>query len=714
MPLAPGDRVGPYEVLSLIGEGAMGEVWKARDTRLGRTVALKCLKNACTARFQQEARALAALSHPHICQIYDVGPDYLVLEFVDGAPLKGPLPVAQALPLALQIARALEAAHRRGILHRDLKPANVMVTETGAKLLDFGLAKIAADSDVSATQTTEGTIVGTAAYMAPEQATGQPLDARSDIFSFGAVLYEMLSGRRAFAGESFAAVLSAVLRDDPAPVEASADFQRIMARCLAKRPQDRFSAMSEVCAMLEQMADRPHDGQPSIAVLPFANMSRDPDDEYFSDGLAEEILNLLAKIPGLKVTARTSSFAFRGKEQDITRIAAALHVSTILEGSVRRAGNRVRVAAQLIDAADGYHIWSDRYDREMMDVFAMQDEIAGAIVAALKLRLASAPAPERRRQPKLPAYEAFLKGRHQLVKNSSDSLARAKTYFEQAIELDPDFAAAHGELATYYLVSCGAGLRAPREALLTARDEARRALELDPAEARAHTALCGVASFHDYDGRLAEEHFRLSLASDSVAPEIRLRGVLYYLLPRARFQEAVRQFETALDQDPLSVPVRSYFSLALACAGEYERALAEVGKAAEIDDQLWIAHFPACLAYIGLERFPEALEAGERTLRLASWHPFSTGTMAALLTRSGQSGRAENLLAQPNVRLGLGMVMYHVLCGDWDAALDAYAAAIDRREPQAVMFASASFFQPLREHPRWPALAETMRLPAPR
>jgi len=200
MPLAPGDRVGPYEVLSLIGEGAMGEVWKARDTRLGRTVALKCLKNACTARFQQEARALAALSHPHICQIYDVGPDYLVLEFVDGAPLKGPLPVAQALPLALQIARALEAAHRRGILHRDLKPANVMVTETGAKLLDFGLAKIAADSDVSATQTTEGTIVGTAAYMAPEQATGQPLDARSDIFSFGAVLYEMLSGRRAFAG----------------------------------------------------------------------------------------------------------------------------------------------------------------------------------------------------------------------------------------------------------------------------------------------------------------------------------------------------------------------------------------------------------------------------------------------------------------------------------------------------------------------------------
>lgn len=710
MPLALGDRVGPYEVLSLIGAGAMGEVWKARDTRLGRIVALKCLKNACTARFQQEARALAALSHPHICQIYDVGSDYLVLEFVDGAPLKGPMPAEQALPLALQIARALEAAHRRGILHRDLKPANVMVTETGAKLLDFGLAKIAVDSDVTATQTTEGTIVGTAAYMAPEQATGQPLDARSDIFSFGAMLYEMLSGRRAFAGESFAAVLSAVLRDEPAPLEASADIQRIVARCLAKRPQDRFSAISEVCAILEQRGDRPRDEQPSIAVLPFANMSRDADDEYFSDGLAEEILNLLAKIPGLKVTARTSSFAFRGKEQDITGIAATLRVRTILEGSVRRAGNRIRVTAQLINAVDGYHVWSERYDREMTDVFAMQDEIAAAIVAALKLQLAGAPAPKRR-QPKLPAYEAFLKGRHQLVKNSSDSLPRAKTYFEQAINLDPEFAAAHGELATYYLVSCGAGLRAPREALPTARDEARKALELDPAEARAHTALCGVASFHDYDGRLAEEHFRLSLASDSVAPEIRLRGVLYYLLPRARFQEAVRQFETALDQDPLSVPVRSYFSLALACAGQYERALVEAGKAAEIDDQLWTAHFPACLSYIGLERFPEALEAAERTIRLAPWHPFSTGTMAGLLARSGQPTRVEELLAQPHVRLGLGMVMYHVLSGNCDAAIDAYAESVDRREPQAVIFASASFLKRLHEHPRWPALAKIMRLP---
>ncbi len=353
MSLTTGDRLGPYEIVALIGAGGMGEVYKARDTRLDRIVAIKQLKGVHSARFEQEARAIAALNHPHICQIFDVGPDYLVLEFVEGALLQGPLRVEEALPRALQIARALEAAHRRGILHRDLKPANVMVTEAGAKLLDFGLAKLSSNSDSTTTQTIEGTILGTAAYMAPEQAEGKPLDARSDIFSFGAVLYEMLSGNRAFGGTSTVTVLSAVLRDEPAPLDAPAELQRIVARCLAKNPNDRFPNMGELTVALEQVSVKPRDTQPSIAVLPFANMSRDPDDEFFSDGLAEEILNLLAKIPGLNVTARTSSFAFRGKEQDITRIAQTLRVRSILEGSVRRAGSRIRVTAQLINAADG-------------------------------------------------------------------------------------------------------------------------------------------------------------------------------------------------------------------------------------------------------------------------------------------------------------------------------------------------------------------------
>ena len=348
MSLPLGTRLGPYEILAPIGAGGMGEVYKARDTRLERTVAIKVGAAKFSERFEREARSIAALNHPNICTLHDVGADYLVMEYVDGATVSGPMPVEQALKLAIQIAGALEEAHSKGILHRDLKPSNILVTAKGAaKLLDFGLAKLAVDSD--ATQTMAGALMGTPMYMAPEQAEGKAADRRSDVFSFGAVLYEMLAGRRAFDS------LAAVLRDSPKPLEAPAEGVRVVMRCLAKEPSDRFQTMADVKAALERISAQPAQRQPSIAVLPFANMSRDPDDEYFSDGLAEEIMNTLAHLPGLKVTARTSAFAFRGKEQDIRKIAEVLNVRTILEGSVRRSGSRIRVTAQLINAEDGYH-----------------------------------------------------------------------------------------------------------------------------------------------------------------------------------------------------------------------------------------------------------------------------------------------------------------------------------------------------------------------
>ena len=372
---SPGLQLGPYLLDSRIGAGGMGEVWKARDTRLGRTVAIKRL-TAHFDRFEQEARAISALNHPNICQLYDLGPDYLVLEYIEGEPLRGPLAVDDVLRSALPIAGALEEAHRRGILHRDLKPANILVTPSGTpKLLDFGLAKVL-DKEIAATQTVEGAVLGTATYMSPEQAEGQPADVRSDIFSFGAVLYELLSGSRAFGGTTIAQILAAVLHQDPPPLQTASELQKIVMRCLRKRPSERFQTMSEVRAALEGILTKPASSEPSIAVLPFVNLSADKENEYFSDGLAEEIINALTRIPGLKVTARTSAFAFRGKEQDVRRIAEALDVGTILEGSVRRAGNRIRVSAQLINAADGYHLWSDRYDGELADVFAVQDEIA--------------------------------------------------------------------------------------------------------------------------------------------------------------------------------------------------------------------------------------------------------------------------------------------------------------------------------------------------
>ncbi len=483
MPISAGTKLGPYEILASLGAGGMGEVYRAHDPRLGRDVAIKVCAQQFTDRFEREARAIAALNHPNICTLHDIGPNYLVMEFIEGAPLTGPLPLDVALRHAVQIADALSAAHAKGITHRDLKPANILVTASGIKLLDFGLALLSCDADGhqrAATDVTAivgmtmpGTILGTAAYMSPEQAEAKPVDARSDIFSFGLVLYEMLSGRRAFTGDSAIATLAAILYKEPEPIEVSPALQSIITRCLRKSPADRFQSITQVKdALLAATSGVSSPGatvsgaqtalhgqgssierMPSIAVLPFANIGGDKEDEYFSDGLAEEILNFLSQIPGLKVIARTSSFAFRGKEQDITKIAETLRVRTILEGSVRRAGSRVRVTAQLIDAEDGSHLWSQRYDRDLADVFAVQDEIAQAIASALRVKLSGTPAPFEQYKPSLPAYEALLKARHYQGASRPDLLSRAKECFEQAIALDPKFALAHCEYGIYFLTN---------------------------------------------------------------------------------------------------------------------------------------------------------------------------------------------------------------------------------------------------------------------
>ena len=337
MSLPAGTRLGPYEIVEPVGAGGMGEVYRATDSRLGRVVALKLLANDFSERLIAEARAISAVNHPNICALYDMGThegrSYLVLEFVSGRTLQGPLPAEQALRIAVEIASALDAAHRKGVTHRDLKPANIMITEDGSvKLLDFGLAKLVVSGETDITRTIEGTLMGTAAYMAPEQAEGKSLDVRSDIFSFGTVIYELIAGRRAFEGDSMASVLTAVLRDDPAPLGPSTQpgIEAILQRCMKKRAGDRYQTMQEVRQALDTLRSptmviprAPLQAEASIAVLPFDNLSADPENEYFSDGLAEEIINALTQVRNLKVTARTSAFAFRGEKQDIRKIGNA-------------------------------------------------------------------------------------------------------------------------------------------------------------------------------------------------------------------------------------------------------------------------------------------------------------------------------------------------------------------------------------------------------
>ena len=697
----------------------MGEVWKARDTRVDRVVAIKRLKAEHSERFKREARAVAALNHPHICQLYDVGSDYLVMEYVEGEILKGPVPVAEALRLAGQIAVALAAAHQKGIVHRDLKPANVLVNESGAKLLDFGLAQMDAfvssgDPTISAALSTPGAIVGTVAYMSPEQAQGQRVDARSDVFSFGAVLYEVITGHRAFAGNTALATLSAVVNDAPPPLEAPAPLTQIVSRCLAKQPRDRFQSMVAVAAALERIVVDSTERHPSIAVLPFANMSRDPDEDYFSDGLAEELINLLAHVPKLKVTARTSSFAFRGKELDIRRIAEALGVETILEGSVRRAGSRIRVTAQLISAVDGYHLWSERYDRELIDVFAVQDEIAQSIAGALQVKLVSNPA---RHTPGLPAYEALLKARHYARTYTPEAHARAEDYCKQAIALDPKYAAPHALLGfTYLLASTHTG-RPMLEVAPLIRHEASRALELDPFETDPHFLLGAVAAAVDYDWLEAAREFQSAMASPSVSAEARWANASFLCSPRyGRFIEGTAEMRGAVEKDPLNITWRGILMAHLVCAGKYEEALQEGRKALDIAQNEIHPHLAIAEAHLGMGNIDEAVAAAERAHRNLPQQSMGTGFLAAVLRRRGDANRAATLLREVgDTPIPLwGRAWYHLLCSEVAEAARWYEKMIDAREVFAPFYASSPYAAELRASPYWAKLARMMNLPESR
>jgi len=713
MLLAPGTRLGPYTIESLIGAGGMGEVYKAHDGRLNRTVAIKRLIADDVRRFQSEARAIAAINHPHICQIYDVGPDYLVLEYLQGEPLGGPVSRDEAVQLASQIADALHAAHERGILHRDLKPANVMVVRLSgtphAKLLDFGVAQLASP-DPSATRTVAGEVMGTPAYMSPEQASAKPLDARSDVFSFGAVLYELLAGTRAFTGDSAAQILSAVLRDDPKPLEAPPALQQIVRRCLAKDPDRRFPTMADVRQALQHLTPASADVTTSIAVLPFANLSRDADDEYFSDGLSEEIINALTQVRGLKVIARTSAFAFKGKNEDIRTIASSLGVTHVLEGSVRRAGGRVRVTAQLIDAADGAHRWSQRYDREMSDIFAVQDDIAAAIAGALKLQLA--PTSERR-MPSLPAYEAYLRYRSYQWQFTPEAARRSRECLEQALTLDPEFALPYVGLADYHFALAAVGGSPSHEAMPRARELARRALEIDPGLPEAHAMLGIVAGHYDYDWSEAERRFRLAVDREPLSPHLRQWYGTFLLFATGRTDEARLQLSRVIDEDPLCQMWRLMRANVLPGVGLEHEALDDARKAVELDPGFWLGWADLGLLYARRHQHPEAMQCAERAMAGAPWCPYSIGVMAAALANQGQVNEAQPLLvALRGDAYGgpVGLAVYSLARGEVEQAVEWSAKAVEQRFPAFIPRVIRAFEPSLRRSAAWPDVLKRMNL----
>ncbi|MGC2621245.1 MAG: protein kinase, partial [Acidobacteriaceae bacterium] len=479
MPAAPGSKYGPYEIEAPLGAGGMGEVYRARDTRLGRTVAIKilpahlCETREAKERFDREARAISSVSHPNICHLYDVGVQdglsYLVMEYLEGETLadrlaKGSLSFDVLAKMVIEIGEGLDKAHRAGLVHRDLKPANLFITQDGhVKVLDFGLAKSLevlsdATSGDGATVagamnfTTPGLTVGTIAYMSPEQARGEAVDGRSDLFSLGTVMYEMATGQKAFGGSATAVIFDAILNRQPHSLgEVRPDlppvFASLVNRLMAKNPADRPASACEVCEALAEMQrarmntsstkTKAQARIPSIAVLPFANLSADPDSQYFSDGLSEDLISGLTRLQGLQVASRTSAFRFRGGNLDIREIGRQLNVEAVLEGSVRRAGQRLRITAQLVNVADGYQLWSERYDREITDIFAIQDEITTAIIRTLEpTLLGQQVSVTTRHSENIQAYELYLKGRRYWEQRSESGLRAGLECFRAAVDLD--------------------------------------------------------------------------------------------------------------------------------------------------------------------------------------------------------------------------------------------------------------------------------------
>lgn len=778
-----GSTISHYEVLEKLGEGGMGLVFKARDLQLGRFVAIKVLiggteeSNSHRARFIQEARAASSLNHPSIITIHDIVSidegECIVMEFVRGKTLgalieAGRIPAVDCLKYAMQIADALAAAHSIGIVHRDLKPANVMVTPEGlAKVLDFGLAKLAGEegahlsgafgaSDTTMSihmngeqpKTAEGAIIGTVAYMSPEQAQGQKVDARSDIFSFGSVLYEMITGERAFQGTSGLATLTAVLRDNPAEFsrtgsDAPAEVQDVIMRCLRKDPDQRYQSMGDVKNAVEQIYFASRSGIlqfssgvwkrpatkiiPSIAVLPFLNLSSDKENEYFSDGLAEEIINALTNLENLRVTARTSAFIFRGGQQDIRQIGESLHVANVLEGSVRKSGNRVRISVQLIEVAEGNTLWSERYDREMTDVFEIQDEISQTIVGKLKVKLASqsgsgvdrqhAPAPlVKRFTENLEAYNLYLKGRFELYKMTREGLDASRQLFEEAIRLDPKYALAHDGLAYSWYQEAFLGFIAPKEAMPKAKAAVRRAIELDEGVAEAHATLGVIQALYDWDWASAERELVRSIELNGSSPVSRDLYAFYYLRPVGRVEEAIGQTQQALSLDPLSILFRVHLGFLYYLEHKYEHSIAQFRKVLEMNPQYYLAHAMMGNVYTLADHFDAALACYARAREADADSKFVDSLEGMTLALAGRRAEAEAMLDKITLRAAheyISPVSIAYVCtalGDKDRAFENLDRAIFDRDPNILGLKSNPIFDSLQTDERYHALLRKMQL----
>ena len=680
-----GTRLSHYEISTLLGKGGMGEVWRAKDTKLGREVAIKTLPEEFArdldrlARFKREARLLASLNHPNIAAIHgfeeDNGTHFLVLELVEGETLAdqlklGAIPVEESLKLALQIAEALEAAHEKGVIHRDLKPANIKVTPDGkVKVLDFGLAKAVAGetprtdlSTLTVLETKEGIIQGTPAYMSPQQARGEVVDKRTDIWAFGCVLYEMLTGRRPFRGETLTDMMARILEREPdweaLPRSTPGQVRELLERCLQKDTNQRLGEIREAGSLIEEALVGPRrqrvtrrqalamggvalvplmavtlglnvggvrdrlfgTGAPvsiqSIAVLPLQNLSGDPEQEYFAEGMHDALITDLAKISGLrKVIARASVMRYRNTDKLLPQIGRELRVDALITGTVLREGDQVRITAQLINAATEEQLWAARYERQLRDVLSLQNDVVTAIIREMRLQLT--PQEQTRLASARPVdpevYEAYLRGKFYLNQLTPEGIERGLEYLHQAVENDPADALAYSGLALGYSLISSHTPSPPPDAVLRAKAAAIRALELDETLAEAHSALAQIRFYNEWDWEGAEAAFRRALELNPNLPEAHAHYG-WYLNLFGRQEEALAEMRRAQQVDPLTPTYTAWRGDLNYFFGEYDETIEFESEALELDpDFAWANHFLG-RAYAQKGMYEEAIAANERAI----------------------------------------------------------------------------------------------------